>query len=99
MDAPDVHPKVFSLSGAALKLNSAHDIETYLKTVDPTFIEEIDMSGNTLGIGAAEELGGYIGRTALKVCGQRVWCGVELTVLFFFLGHQSFRFVYRSSLL
>lgn len=61
--------KVFSLQGKSLKLDSRSDIESHLKDVDPTVIEEICLGGNTVGIEAAEALAEFLKKaTALKVC-------------------------------
>lgn len=50
-------PKIFSLDGKGLKLDSAEDIEAHIRPlVESTDYTEIHFGGNTLGIGASERL-------------------------------------------
>ncbi len=50
--------KVFSLEGRGLKLDTAADVEKYIKPLrDMEDIEEIRLLGNTLGMEACEALG------------------------------------------
>ncbi|KAJ5594414.1 Ran GTPase-activating protein 1 [Penicillium hispanicum] len=50
-------PKIFSLNGKGLKLDSAEDIEAHIKPLtEETDYTEIHFGGNTLGIGASERL-------------------------------------------
>lgn len=50
-------PKVFSLEGKGLKLDSAEDIEAHIKPlVENNDYTEIRFGGNTLGVGASERL-------------------------------------------
>ena len=50
-------PKVFSLEGKVLKLDSAEDIDAHIKPlIDNTDYTEIRFGGNTLGIGASQRL-------------------------------------------
>ncbi|KAI0064094.1 RNI-like protein [Artomyces pyxidatus] len=46
----------FSLAGQGLKLNTREDIEPYIKSIDPTTLEEIHLGGNTIGVEAAQAL-------------------------------------------
>ncbi|KAF2460083.1 ran GTPase-activating protein 1 [Lineolata rhizophorae] len=49
--------KIFSLEGKVLKLDTAEDIEPYLKELrSMPDVEEVRFQGNTLGIGACEAL-------------------------------------------
>ncbi|KAJ5464226.1 Leucine-rich repeatribonuclease inhibitor subtype [Penicillium sp. IBT 31633x] len=50
-------PKVFSLEGKVLKLNTAEDINAHIQPlIDNTDYTEIRLGGNTIGIGAAQRL-------------------------------------------
>ncbi|KAJ5639683.1 Ran GTPase-activating protein 1 [Penicillium longicatenatum] len=50
-------PKIFSLDGKSLKLDTAEDIEAHIKPLtESTDYTEIHFGGNTLGIGASERL-------------------------------------------
>ncbi|KAJ6157409.1 Ran GTPase-activating protein 1 [Penicillium chermesinum] len=50
-------PKIFSLDGKGLKLDTAEDIEAHIKPLtESTDYTEIHFGGNTLGIGASERL-------------------------------------------
>ncbi|RDB24833.1 Ran GTPase-activating protein 1 [Hypsizygus marmoreus] len=49
--------RLFSLKDKALSLDSKEDIEALLSGVDLAAVEEVDLSGNTIGVGAAEALG------------------------------------------
>jgi Ran GTPase-activating protein 1 len=50
-------PKVFSLEGKVLKLDSAEDINAHIQPlIDNTDYTEIRFGGNTLGIGASQRL-------------------------------------------
>ncbi|KAJ5111000.1 Ran GTPase-activating protein 1 [Penicillium argentinense] len=54
-------PKIFSLEGKGLKLDTAEDIESHIKPlVDNTDYTEIRFGGNTLGVGASERLAAVI---------------------------------------
>ena len=54
-------PKVFSLDGKSLKLDTAEDIESHIKPlVESTDYTEIRLGGNTLGVGASERLAAVI---------------------------------------
>lgn len=49
--------KTFSLLGKGLKLDSAEDIEAHIKPLrDDADVEEVQFTGNTLGVGASEAL-------------------------------------------
>ncbi|KAF2277513.1 RNI-like protein [Westerdykella ornata] len=49
--------RVFSLEGRGLKLDTAEDIEPYIKSLrENDDVEEVHLLGNTLGIGASEAL-------------------------------------------
>ena len=49
--------KVFSLQGQALKLNSAADLEKYVKPLEESSdVEEVHIEGNTIGVEASEAL-------------------------------------------
>jgi len=49
--------KIFSLKGKALKLDTASDVEPYIKELrDNADVEELILEGNTIGIGASEAL-------------------------------------------
>ena len=50
----------FSLHGRGLKLDTAADIETHLKDVDPVSIDEVHFGGNTLGVEAAQRLAEFL---------------------------------------
>lgn len=51
-------PKVFSLEGKGLKLDTAADVETHIGPLrSMPDIEEIRLQGNTLGIEACKLLG------------------------------------------
>lgn len=59
--------RVFSLEGKGLKFNSAADIEPYLKDLTED-VEEIRLSGNTLGVEASIALSKLLrGKTKLQV--------------------------------
>ncbi|KAK7690284.1 hypothetical protein QCA50_006939 [Cerrena zonata] len=65
---PITDPKIFSLHGRGLKLDTKADIEPYLTGFDPALIEEVHFGGNTVGIGASEALAEFLGKTtSLKV--------------------------------
>ncbi|KAF7311503.1 hypothetical protein MKEN_01052600 [Mycena kentingensis (nom. inval.)] len=53
-------PKVFSLHGQGLKLDTRADIESHLAAVDPTEIEEIHFGGNTIGVDASAALAEFL---------------------------------------
>lgn len=54
-------PKVFSLDGKSLKLDTAEEIEAHIKPlVESTDYTEIRFGGNTLGVGASERLAAVI---------------------------------------
>lgn len=49
--------KIFSLEGKALKLDTAEDIAPHIAALKSNEdVEEVRLLGNTLGIGASEEL-------------------------------------------
>src|ERR1700760_3819442 len=49
--------KVFSLEGKALKLDTAADITPHIAELEANpDVEEVNFAGNTLGIGACEQL-------------------------------------------
>lgn len=62
-------PKVFSLEGKGLKLDTAEDLEPHiapLRAMDD--VEEARVLGNTLGVGACQLLGEVLAtKTTLKV--------------------------------
>jgi len=62
-------PKVFSLEGKGLKLDTAEDLEPHiaeLRSLDD--VEEVRVLGNTLGIGACKLLGEVLAtKKTLKV--------------------------------
>ena len=50
-------PKVFSLRGQALKLDTAADLEKHIKPLqESSDVEEIHLEGNTIGVSASEAL-------------------------------------------
>ncbi|KAK5702236.1 Ran GAP Rna1, partial [Elasticomyces elasticus] len=50
-------PKIFSLEGKGLKLDSAEDIEAHIQPlVENTDYTEVRFGGNTLGVGASQRL-------------------------------------------
>ncbi|KAI0415326.1 hypothetical protein F5X98DRAFT_347109 [Xylaria grammica] len=52
------NPKVFSLEGKGLKLNTAEDLEAHIAPLrDLQNVEEVRVLGNTLGVGACKLLG------------------------------------------
>lgn len=57
------NPKIFSLHGEGLKLNTRADIEPILSKVDPKIIEEIHLGGNTIGIESAQALAEFLAKT------------------------------------
>lgn len=64
-------PKVFSLNGKGLKLDTAEDIEAHIKPLtESTDYTEIHFGGNTLGIGASERLAAVLAtQKSLEVAG------------------------------
>ncbi|KAH6619240.1 hypothetical protein B0J18DRAFT_458282 [Chaetomium sp. MPI-SDFR-AT-0129] len=51
-------PKIFSLEGRGLKLDSAEDLEAHIADLRAAAdIEEVRLLGNTLGVGACQRLG------------------------------------------
>ena len=49
--------KLFSIEGLGLKLDTAADVEPYLKPLrDSQDVEEVCLAGNTLGVSAAEAI-------------------------------------------
>ena len=59
---------ILSLSGKGLKLDTRADIEPYLKSFDPTIIQEVHLGGNTLGVDASSALAEFLRKTTvLKV--------------------------------
>jgi len=91
--------KVFSLQGKSLKLDSRSDIESHLKGVDPTVIEEIHLGGNTIGVEAAKALAEFLEKTTvLKVCGGIYSRLVKSAGLNYArIGRGLCRYLYRSS--
>jgi hypothetical protein len=62
-------PKIFSIHGKGLKLDSRADVEPLLAGVDPALVEEVRLSGNTIGVEAAHALAEFLVKaTKLKVC-------------------------------
>ena len=63
------NPKILSLHGRGLKLDTRADIEPYLKDFDPTILEEVHFGGNTIGVDASLALAEFLSKAhALKVC-------------------------------
>ena len=57
MTAATSDPKVFSLEGKGLKLDTAADIDPHLLALRQAHsIEEVRLLGNTLGVGACEAM-------------------------------------------
>ncbi|TFK27650.1 RNI-like protein [Coprinopsis marcescibilis] len=54
----------FSLKGKGLKFNTREDIETHLKDVDPSIIEEIYLGGNTIGVDASKALAEWLAKAS-----------------------------------
>ena len=56
----------YSIEGLGLKLNTAEDIEPYLKQIEPNIsqLEEIHLCGNTIGVGAAQALAEVLNRAS-----------------------------------
>ena len=66
--SPVSDPKIFTLHGRGLKLDTRADIEPYLTGFDPALIEEVHFGGNTVGIEASEAIADFLGKTtSLKV--------------------------------
>ncbi|GAW18749.1 hypothetical protein ANO14919_082310 [Xylariales sp. No.14919] len=63
------NPKVFSLEGKGLKLNTAEDLEAHIAPLrDLQNVEEVRVLGNTLGVGACKLLGEVLAtKKTLKV--------------------------------
>ncbi|KAF8895661.1 hypothetical protein BD779DRAFT_1433953 [Infundibulicybe gibba] len=62
------NPKILSLHGKGLKLDTRADIEPWLKDVDPALVEEIHLGGNTIGVEASTALADFLAKTTeLKV--------------------------------
>lgn len=62
------NPKIFSLQGKGLKLNTRADIAPLLQDIDPAIIEEIHFGGNTIGVEASLALAEFLEKAkALKV--------------------------------
>ncbi|KAI0815663.1 hypothetical protein GGR55DRAFT_629701 [Xylaria sp. FL0064] len=63
------NPKVFSLEGKGLKLNTAEDLEPHIGPLrEMQDVEEVHVLGNTLGIGACKLLGEVLAtKNTLKV--------------------------------
>ncbi|KAK6609312.1 RAN GTPase activating protein 1 [Botrytis cinerea] len=61
--------KIFSLEGKGLKLDSAADVEPYIKTLrEMKDVEEVRFLGNTLGVEACRVIGEVLGeKTNLKI--------------------------------
>ena len=62
-------PKVFSLEGRGLRLDSAADIEPHIQPLkEDAEVEEVRLQGNTLGIDACKALAGVLkDKKTLKV--------------------------------
>lgn len=61
-------PRILSLDGRGLKLNTRQDLEPWLKDVNPSIIEEIHFGGNTIGVEASQALAEFLDKaTAIKV--------------------------------
>lgn len=64
----DSNPRILTLHGLGLKLNTRADLEPHLQRVDPEALEEIHFGGNTIGVEAAQALGEFLQKTQkLKV--------------------------------
>jgi len=50
-------PKIFSLEGRSLKLDTAEDLEAHITDLRANDVEEVRLLGNTLGVGACKLLG------------------------------------------
>lgn len=60
--------KMFSIAGQTLKLNSAKDVqEITSKLKEMEHLEDITLSGNTLGVEAAESIAASLHDKKLKV--------------------------------
>ena len=66
--------QVFSLEGQGLRLESAADIEPYIKALrDNQDVREIRLGGNTFGVEACKALAGVLGsKTTLEVSAPTV---------------------------
>ena len=63
------NPKIFSLQGRGLKLDTRQDIAPLLQDIDPSIVEEVHLGGNTLGVEASLALAEFLEKTkVLKVC-------------------------------
>lgn len=62
-------PKVFSIVGQGLKLNTKEDIRPHLEKLDQiTDLEEVHLGGNTLGVEACQALADVLkNKKTLKV--------------------------------
>jgi Ran GTPase-activating protein 1 len=56
-------PKILSLHGKCLKLDTRAEIEHHLTGVDPTILEEIHFGGNTIGVDASLALAEFLQKT------------------------------------
>jgi Ran GTPase-activating protein 1 len=56
-------PKILSLHGRGLKLDTRADIEPLLTGLDPTTLEEIHFGGNTIGVDASLALADFLQKT------------------------------------
>lgn len=80
-------PKVFSLEGKGLKLDTAQDLEPHVSALrDMQNVEEVRVLGNTLGIGACKLLGEILAtKKTLKVsCTMSPICFVICALRFMF---------------
>ena len=60
--------KILDIRGQSLKLNTAADVTPLLEGLDPVFIQEVHLGGNTIGIEAAQEFARFLEKTQnLKV--------------------------------
>lgn len=66
-------PKVFSLEGKGLKLDTKEDVEAHIKPLkDMNDVVEVRFLGNTLGVEACKTLGEVLEtKKTLQVCSSR----------------------------
>lgn len=71
-------PRVYSLAGKSLKLDSAEDAAPYVaELAQLEHVEELHLCGNTIGVGAAQAFASVLStKTTLKVC---TWCSPRKT--------------------
>ena len=64
-------PKIFSLEGRSLKLDTAEDLEKHIADLRVNDVEEVHLLGNTLGVGACKLLGEILAtKKNLRVSGD-----------------------------